>query len=149
MAVNRRVVPLSREDVWKTLADGRMYAEWVVGTSAIRDVDAGWPERGTRLHYTVGRGPLRHEGHTECLSVEPGRRIELEAHAWPAGTARIEITLEDDGDGCAVRLVEHPHRGIGAVLHNPVGDALLKVRNVESLRRLDRIARQQAASNGH
>jgi len=138
MARNTRRMPLSRDDLWATLSDGRTYATWVVGTSTIRDVDDHWPAVGSRLHYTVRFGPLRHDGHTEVLSVDPGRCLELEAHAWPAGTARIEITLRDDGDGTIVEMVEHPARGAGAALHNPLGDALLKLRNVEALRRLER-----------
>jgi len=142
MARNLRRMPVSRDELWSTLCDGGAYAHWVVGTSAIRDVDQDWPGLGSRLHYSVGRGPLRHDGHTEVLCVDPGRCLELEAHAWPAGTARIEITLRDDGDGTVVELVEHPARGAGALLHNPLGDALLKLRNVEALRRLERLAQR-------
>jgi hypothetical protein len=43
-------------------------------------------------------------------------------------------------------MVEHPKRGIAAALHNPLGDALLKLRNVEALRRLERLARKSAAA---
>jgi uncharacterized protein YndB with AHSA1/START domain len=143
MSENRRVVKASCDAVWRVLADGRTYADWVVGTSAIRDVDEAWPAFGSRLHYRVGRGPIRHDGHTEVCAVEPGRRLELEAHAWPAGTARIEMRLAAVADGCLVTMVEHPARGVGAVLHNPVGDLLLKLRNVEALRRLERLARQR------
>ena len=39
-------------------------------------------------------------------------------------------------------MVEHPAQGSAAALHNPVGDGLLKLRNVEALRRLDKLARQ-------
>src|SRR5204863_3211794 len=112
---------------------------WVVGTTAIRGVDATWPAQGTRLHYTVLRGPLRHEGHTEVLAVDPGRRLELEAHAWPLGSMRIELCLEDEGEGTRVLMTERPARGAGAVLHNRVGDLMLKLRNVEALRRLERM----------
>ena len=136
MARNTRRMAAARDDIWAALQDGHSYARWVVGTTAIRRVDESWPRRGSRLHYTVGRGPFRHEGHTEVTSVEPGRCLELEAHAWPLGSARIEFTLYDDGDGTLVELVEHPARGTAAKLHNPVGDALLKLRNVETLRRL-------------
>jgi uncharacterized protein YndB with AHSA1/START domain len=142
MARNTRRMAVSRDDLWSTLSDGSGYATWVVGTTTIRDVDEHWPAVGSRLHYSVGRGPLRHDGHTEVLSVDPGRCLELEAHAWPAGTARIEITLHDDGDGTVVEMVEHPARGAGALLHNPIGDALLKLRNVEALRRLERLAQR-------
>lgn len=132
----------ARDDVWATLSDGHSYSKWVVGTSDIRDVDDHWPARGSRLHYTVGRGPLRHEGHTEVLSVDPGRRLELEAHAWPLGSVRIELRLDDDDERTRVTMVEHPARGAAAALHNPAGDLLLKLRNVETLRRLERLAQR-------
>lgn len=140
MATNRRVMDAPRESVWKVLSDGNTYASWVVGTSAIRGVDAGFPAVGTSLHYQIGRGPLRHDGHTEVLSVSD-TRLELEAHAWPLGSVRIELQIEDAPAGrSVVTMVEHPARGTAAMLHNPVGDALLKLRNVESLRRLEKLA---------
>jgi len=144
MATNTRTFAVPRDAVWRVLSDGHSYSSWVVGTSAIRAVDAQWPKVGSRLHYRVGRGPLRHDGHTEVLSVDEGKRLELEAHAWPLGTARIELTLTDAPDGgCVVHMVEHPAQGTAAMLHNPVGDGLLKLRNVESLRRLEKGAQQR------
>jgi uncharacterized protein YndB with AHSA1/START domain len=142
MARNTRRMPVRRDDVWATLSDGTTYADWVVGTTSIREVDSHWPQLGSRLHYSVGRGRLRHDGHTEVKSVEPGRCLELEAHAWPRGSVRIEITLHDHGDDTVVEMVEHPARGTAAVLHNPVGDALLKLRNVQTLRRLQKLAQR-------
>lgn len=144
MATNRRTVALPRAAVWETLTDGHCYAQWVVGTSGIRSVDESWPAPGSRLHYSVGRGPLRHDGHTEVLEVDDGKRLELEAHAWPLGSVRIELLLDDTAHGCEVTMVEHPFRGTVATVHNPLGDALLKLRNVETLRRLDRVARRRA-----
>ena len=145
MATNRRNLAATRDTVWRALADGHSYARWVVGTSSIRAVDDTWPRRGSRLHYRIGRGPLRHDGHTEVLDVDEGRRLELEAHAWPAGTARIELILDDAGSRCRVTMVEHPARGVAAALHNPLGELLLKIRNVETLRRLDKLADQHYA----
>lgn len=142
MAVNNRRMAVAPTSVWSVLADGHCYSRWVVGTSAIRGVDAHWPAMGSRLHYTVGRGPLRHEGHTEVVSVDLGRRLELEAHAWPLGTARIEICLEQAGDGTQVLMIEHPARGAAGALHNPAFDLLIKARNVEALRRLERLAQR-------
>jgi uncharacterized protein YndB with AHSA1/START domain len=133
-------MPVTRDQVWDVLSDGMRYAEWVVGTDHIRDVDSSFPTVGGRLHYTVGRGPLRHEGHTEVLSIDAGRCIELEAHAWPLGTVRIVLRLVDADDGCLVEIEEHPRRGIAKTLHNPVLDLLIKGRNVETLRRLERAA---------
>jgi uncharacterized protein YndB with AHSA1/START domain len=142
MAENRRRIPVPRDAVWRVLCDGPTYSRWVVGTSEIRGVDDNWPQLGAQLHYRVGRGPFRHDGHTEVLSVEEGRCLELEAHAWPLGTVRIELTLVDAAGCCLVTMVEHPARGVVGLLHNRVGDALLKLRNVEALRRLDTMARE-------
>jgi uncharacterized protein YndB with AHSA1/START domain len=144
VATNRRQMHVSREQVWAVLCDGHRYAEWVVGTDHIRDVDPGFPAVGSRLHYTVGAGPLRHDGHTEVLSVDPGHRIELEAHAWPLGTARIVLRLTNGHPGCTVEIEEHPRRGLASRLHNPVLDLAVKARNVETLRRLERAASAQA-----
>jgi uncharacterized protein YndB with AHSA1/START domain len=142
VANNRRQMRVTREQVWAVLSDGHRYAEWVVGTDHIRDVDSGFPTVGSRLHYTVGRGPLRHEGHTEVLAVTAGQEIELEAHAWPLGTARIVLRLSDGDAGCSVEIEEHPSRGVARRLHNPVLDLAVKARNVETLRRLERAAAQ-------
>jgi len=145
MATNRRVVRHSSKEVWAALADGRSYAKWVVGTSIIRDVDDSWPEPGSRLLYRVGHRPLNYEGHTEVLALDPGRRLELQAHAPLLGSVHIELTLDDVEDGCAVTIVEHPDSGPLATLHTPFGDLLLKLRNVEALRRLESVVGSKAA----
>jgi uncharacterized protein YndB with AHSA1/START domain len=135
-------VPVER--VWTALADGHTYQDWVVGTSHIRDVDEGFPAVGSRIHYTVGRGPIRHEGHTEVLDVDEPKQLSLEAHAWPAGSVRIDLQLSADGDGCLVVIDERPERGIAKALHNPLWDLTVRLRNVETLRRLERVAARHA-----
>jgi uncharacterized protein YndB with AHSA1/START domain len=141
MAINRRTMPLSPSAVWAVLADGFTYARWVVGTREIRNVDEHFPAVGSRLHYTVGHGPVRHEGHTEVVAIDEGRRLELQIVAWPAGAVKVVMSLEPKPAGMTeVTMVEHPVKGLGAVLHNPLGDLLLRLRNVETLRRLQAVA---------
>jgi uncharacterized protein YndB with AHSA1/START domain len=140
MATNRRQMAVSRDQVWAVLSDGHRYAEWVVGANHIRDVDGGFPTVGGRLHYTIGSWPLRHDGHTEVLAVEVGHSIELEAHAWPLGTARIAIQLTATPTGCLVEIEEHPRRGLARTLDNRGFHLAIKLRNVETLRRLERAA---------
>ena len=141
MAVTRRLMRgLSPHAVFDVLRDGRSYGHWVVGTRTIRAVDAGWPAEGTRLHYTVGYGPLRKDDETRSLRYEPDMRLELEAHAWPAGTARIVLTAEPRDGGTLVTIDEAPHQGPAKLLHNPLLAMLVKGRNVETLRRLERQA---------
>ena len=145
MAITRRVMQgLTPAAVFDVLRDGRSYREWVVGTREIREVEAGWPAVGTALHYTVGYGPLRKDDETHSRRYEPDRRLELEAHAWPAGSARIELRAEPVDGGTLVSIDEHPLRGLASTLHNPALDLLIKLRNVETLRRLEALARRRA-----
>jgi hypothetical protein len=144
MAVTRRVMrATSPRAVFDVLRDGWAYADWVVGTRMIRAVEPGWPAPGTALHYTVGYGPLRKDDETRSMAYEPDRRLELEARAWPAGTARIELRAEPVEGGTLVSIDEHPLRGPATLLHNPGIDLLVKIRNVETLRRLERCVRRQ------
>lgn len=142
MAVTRRFMRgVTPQQVFAVLRDGHSYADWVVGTRAIRDVDEGWPASGTRLHYTIGYAPLRHENVTTAHVHDPDARLQMEAHAWPAGTAYIELLTTPTEGGTTVSIEEHPLRGIAKLLHNPVFDRLIYLRNVETLRRLERLAR--------
>lgn len=142
MAITRRLLRgLTPTQVFDVLRDGTSYAHWVVGTRAIREVDPGWPGEGSRIHYTVGYRPLRKDGVTTSRQYEPDRRLALEAHAWPAGTAGVVITTEAKDDGTLVSIDEAPLRGPARRVHNPLLDALIKVRNVETLRRLEAQAR--------
>lgn len=142
MATTRRhMAGLSEKAVFDVLRDGHSYAGWVVGTRTIRSVEDGWPREGTRLRYSVGHGPLKHDDETRSRDYQPDRRLELEAKAWPLGTAKIVITAEPEEGGTQVAIEEHPHRGLARTLHNPVLDLLIKVRNGETLRRLEEHAR--------
>lgn len=134
---------LTATQVFDVLRDGKSYEHWVVGTRAIRDVDPGWPAEGTRLHYTVGYAPLRKDDVTTSRSYDPDALLDLEAHAWPAGTASIVLRCEPRDDGVLVSIDEKPMRGKAKVLHNPVADLLIKLRNVETLRRLEQLARRR------
>ncbi len=118
------------------LSDGWLYALWVVGAARMREVDAGWPAVGTRLHHSVGTWPLLIDDTTEVLEVEPGRRLLLLARGWPAGQAHVEITLEARGTDTVVTMVEQATAGPGALLPKVLQDPQLHVRNIEALRRL-------------
>jgi hypothetical protein len=145
MAVNRRHLEgLSPEDVWAVLADGSSYGDWVVGTRAVREVTGDWPAAGTGLHYVVGRLPLRKNDVTRCLESEAPRHLVLEARTWPVGTVHIALTLDRGPHGCLVTIEEHPKTGVLKTLHNPLIDAAIRLRNVECLRRLERLARERS-----
>ena len=144
MAVTQRLMRgLTPEAVFDVLRDGRSYGHWVVGTRKIRRVEEGWPQPGTKLHYTIGYWPVRKDDRTCSLAYAPDARLELEAHAWPAGTALITITTEPADDGTLVSIDEYPARGPAKLLRNPATDLLIKARNVETLRRLERLAAER------
>ncbi|MDQ1484744.1 MAG: hypothetical protein QOJ62_437 [Actinomycetota bacterium] len=138
MAVNRHFVPHRPAAVFAVLRDGKSYARWVVGTSEIRDVDPGWPSPGSCLHWQAGRGPLRKEDVTCSLRVVEDVELEAEVVGRPLGTARVTITLDPVRDGCLITMDEHPLHGPLRTLHNRGLDMLIWLRNVETLRRLER-----------
>ena len=135
---------VSPQAVWDALADGRAYGDWVVGSKRIRAADEAWPAPGSRFHHTVGVGPLSVDDHTESLEADPQRLLRMRAKARPFGTAQVTLELAPSDGGTFVRMTENPD-GLSAVLGlNPLVHMLTMVRNAESLRRLEAIARRRA-----
>lgn len=136
MSTTSRPISATPAQVWSVLADGWLYPLFVVGASRMRDVDDTWPAVGSRLHHSVGTWPLLINDTTEVLEVEEDRRIVLKARGWPAGEARVEISLRPTADATVVTIVENATAGPGALIPKPVQDVQLHVRNKEALRRL-------------
>jgi uncharacterized protein YndB with AHSA1/START domain len=137
VAVVTRDVSAPPEKVFAVLSDGWLYGLWVVGASHIRDVEDNWPEAGSKIHHAFGGWPLLVRDQTTVLESDPPHRLVLQARAWPAGQARIEVTATPTpGGGSHVELNEYPVSGVGKAVHNPAFDKLLYRRNIESLARL-------------
>lgn len=143
MSVNTRIITATPDEVWNVLADGWLYPLWVVGATRMRDVDENWPEKGSRIHHSVGVWPLLINDHTEVLDVVPGRSISLRARAWPVGEAKVDIRLSDVGAQTEVVIEEDAIAGPGALVPEPFKGLTLKWRNVETLRRLAFIAERR------
>lgn len=136
-----RTAVIPPDPIFAVLADGWSYASWVVGTSHIRSVDPGWPAVGSQIHHSVGPWPLVIQDRTEVLASEPNSLLELHARMWPAGAARIRLTLvPHEGGGCEVRMAEEIVEGPLRSLPHAAQAALLRPRNTESLSRLLDIA---------
>ncbi len=133
-------MPAPPEAVWGVLADPASYEYWVVGSKAIRDAEAGFPAPGTKFHHTIGFGPLTLRDHTEVLDAERPRRLRLRAKGRPVGTATVTLELEPRSGGTLVRMLEHPDGVLGPLALNPLLHVTTKLRNAESLMRLEELA---------
>lgn len=132
------------DTVFRVLADGWRYADWVVGAKRIRAVDEGFPSVGARIHHTLGVGPLKLRDDTEVVELDRPRRLVLHARARPTGVARVTMTLQEAAGGTVVTMEERPVRGLAARLDGALLDLAIWARNVRSLRRLRRIVEQTA-----
>jgi NAD(P)-dependent dehydrogenase (short-subunit alcohol dehydrogenase family)/uncharacterized protein YndB with AHSA1/START domain len=140
IARNRVHIEATPEQVFRVLADAERYADWVVGASRVTDHDPDFPAAGARFSHRVGLRPLTLSDHTEVVSVDPPRRIELKAKARPLGTADIEIELRERAGGTEVTLTEEPGDRLSVlVATNRVADTALRLRNAEALSRLKRV----------
>ena len=148
MAVTHRRLDEPMEAVFAVLADGWRYADWVVGAKAIRHVDDAWPAVGSRFHHKVGVGPVEIRDSSVCEAVDPGPALSLRVKAFPAGSARVRIVLEPTDDGTEIVLEERPLEGFARRFDNPLQRAALRVRNIESLRRLAREAEKGVRQRG-
>ena len=150
MAVNsRHFDALTPEDVFAVLSDGKTYGYWVVGTRAVKEVAGDWPSPGSAIHYVVGHLPVRKDDYTEAVSCDRPRRLTLEAHAWPMGSLHIDIRVEPSASGCTVVIEERPKKGLLKTVDNPLVELAIKLRNVETLRRLEKKTRERAAPTAH
>ena len=138
--MNTRYMPVPPETVWSVLADPPAYGYWVVGSKHIRDADDAFPAVGTKLHHTIGVGPLTLDDHTEVLEAEPPRRLKLRAKGRPLGTASVELELEPRDGGTEVTIVEDPDQIWTPLKYNPLLQLFTRVRNAESLMRLEELA---------
>jgi uncharacterized protein YndB with AHSA1/START domain len=146
VATIERTMSASPEAVWDVLADAGEYRHWVVGSKDVRDADPAFPAPGTRFYHAVGVGPLTVNDHTEVIAAEPVARLQLRAKARPLGTALVTMEIEPDGTGGAsVRMSERPDGVYAPLALNPLVHLLIKVRNAESLRRLERRAIRRGA----
>ena len=138
-----RCAPAAVLDV---LADGWTYATWVVGTSRIRGVDPTWPSAGSRIAHSFGLWPAVLDDVTIARSWDPERGIDLQARGWPAGEARVQISVRPRaGGGCTVAISEDAVRGPGTLVPRPLRTAVIVPRNTETLRRLAFLAEGRAA----
>jgi uncharacterized protein YndB with AHSA1/START domain len=133
-------MPVPPLAVWEALADPADYAYWVVGSKEVRAADAGFPAPGTKFHHTIGFGPLTLRDHTEVLDADPPSELRLRAKGRPFGTATVTLKLEAVDGGTSVEITEHPDGVFSVLALNPLLHVATKLRNAESLMRLEELA---------
>jgi uncharacterized protein YndB with AHSA1/START domain len=143
--MNSRTIKATPEQIWAVLADGWLYPGWVVGATRMRAVEPAWPEQGAKLHHSAGVWPAVLSDNTEVLTVDPGRSIRLRARGWPVGEAEVAITLTAVDGETLVEMEEDAVSGPALLVPKPLRSILVRVRNVETLRRLAFIAEGREA----
>ncbi len=140
MARNETFIGATPRRVFDLLSDPGTYPDWVVGAREIRAADTNWPAVGSAFAHSVGRWPVVIKDRTWVTEVCSPERLELLARARPLNDTRIAFELQPEGRGTRVILVEEPANRVLSLLIGPVGHALVRLRNAETLRRLKRLA---------
>jgi uncharacterized protein YndB with AHSA1/START domain len=143
--VSKRV-KASPADVWAVLADGWLYATWVVGASRIRSVDETWPAEGSSIHHSVGSWPFLFNDKTIATKSEPEKELEMRARAWPGGEALVRVSIEPEGEGSIITMTEDASAGPMLMVPQPVRKQTFDWRNTESLLRLGFLVENKARS---
>jgi uncharacterized protein YndB with AHSA1/START domain len=136
MSVNVKKMDSTPEQVFAVLADPWIYPTWVVGASRLRAADGGYPAVGTKLHHSIGVWPLVLNDETQVEEWDPPRRMVLQAKTRPFGSERVTLEVRPHGSGSLVRMEEHTISGPATRIPRFIADAILFIRNAESLRRL-------------
>jgi hypothetical protein len=144
MSRNTLEIKAPPREVLAVLLDADAYADWVVGSKELRHVEPDWPSPGSRFHHTQGAGPLTLEDDTEVLALSE-RRLVLDVHYRPLGTARVTLSLGERQGGAAtlVTMDEVPTSGFTARLPRFLTDPAFHGRNQLSLRRLARLVERR------
>ena len=146
MAITTDTASCPPEAVFAVLADGWLYASWVVGASRIRGVEPAWPAEGSRIHHSFGVWPALIDDSTSVLEYDPPRRMVLKARGWPLGSARVVLEVEPTAAGCRMVIDEDAVEGPGLLVPPAVRGKLIQLRNVETLRRLRYLAEGHVAT---
>jgi uncharacterized protein YndB with AHSA1/START domain len=143
MAKNSTHISADPKAVWSVIEDPGAYPEWVVGTDRTIGVDPRWPAPGSYFRVHVAAG---YADRTVVREIEPGRRLVLDAAAGVLGPARVTITLEAEDGGTRLTLIEDPAGKLSPLRLVPFVHVAIRLRNRESLRRLQRLVSERIAA---
>jgi carbon monoxide dehydrogenase subunit G len=145
VARNERYIPVPARQVFEVLSDARHYGYMIVGSKEIREADPRWPRKGAAFHHTLGYGPLNVRDSTEVVDVDAPRMLTLQARAGLLGAAKVTFELEGANGGTRVSMIEDPVVPTIVLPLTLPFHVLTRLRNRETLRRLDRLAQAAPA----
>jgi uncharacterized protein YndB with AHSA1/START domain len=140
MVTRTRTVRATPERIWDVLADGWLYGLWMVGASAVEEVDPAWPAVGAELHHLTGSWPMAIEQTTRVLESEPARRLVLGTRTRYVGESRVTLTLRPVGSGSEVRLDRELVSGVRTVVPGVLTQPLVEGWAGDTLLRLSLVA---------
>lgn len=137
----QHVCPAPVERVFAVLSEPQRYGFWVVGAHDIEAADPHWPAPGASFRHEQGLPFVNLEDTSTVLACEPPTHLRLEVRVRPLLVAHVDLRLAPQDGGTRVRMEEEPVGGLLApVLRRRRARALVRARNLESLRRLCRVA---------
>lgn len=145
MATARTFIQAAPEDIFNVLSNPDAYEYWVVGCQAIGDADHAFPAPGSSFQHRIGIGRLRVQDITTVVDCTRPRRLVLRTRAWPLGETLVEMRIRGRRDGAEVEMRQQPAAGPIARLDNPLQQFLTSARDRMCLRRLRKLAEQEAA----
>ena len=145
VAIVKRSMDCTPEEVFEVLLDAYLYPDWVVGAKSIRRVDDEWPSVGAAFYHRVGAGAAEVKDKSEILELDSPRRLVLRTYARPAGIARVVLTASPNGNGATVAIDEQPEEGTRMRSFARFIDPAVHLRNVESLRRLEGVIKKESS----
>lgn len=137
MAINKRTMRATPDEIFEVLLDPECYPDWVVGAKEVRGQDKEWPAVGSSFYHRVGVEGANLKDKTTMLALDSPRHVELTAYARPFGVARVAVSAKPNGDGTVVEIFEKPEEGTRMRAISLLVDPLIKLRNVLSLKRLE------------
>jgi uncharacterized protein YndB with AHSA1/START domain len=141
VARNTTTIGAAPAAVWAVLEDPYAFPKWVVGTDRTLEADPHFPAPGSAFQVHVALGI---KDQTKVIELVPGRCIKLHAGVSFLGPAEVTIELEAVPGGTQVTIVEDPVGKVLPLKYFPPVQLAIKLRNLESLRRLKRLALARA-----
>ncbi len=135
-----RVIQSSPAQVWGILADGWLYPLWMVGATAARSLEGGWPASGATMRHQTGFWPFAFNERTEVIESREESRLSLRIIGPLLGEVHLTLDLTATGSATEVTLDRTLVSGPRRVIPTPLRMRILEPWGRETLSRLAFVA---------